>query len=449
MPLVRLSFENYRCFSKRQNLELRPITVVLGKNNSGKSALVRAPLVLSTGFDSDSSLPLDLEQLGEHAPDFVDLIHNRVEHGSVSFGLEVEVPEQAIGKSFDPDSAGSHGMTFPLTIGIDVTIQNVAEWHSQVVSRWTLRSPEGTTSLEWIPEDEAGEEDSHPYSVTGNDLLSHVSSVAFKGLLPANRSRAMPDDLTRSPFPDGRGWLVRAGLDRIRHLGPFRTRPNRVGRLTARLPSQDDDSGTDTVPILIYDHVRRGGRLITKINEYLGEHIPGWELEVVPRYDAYSVGLKSKATAGLWVPATDTGTGVAQVLPILVRRARDELDPPVHSILEIVEEPELHLHPSGQAALADLYVTATQRTPVRFLIETHSETFLLRLRRRVAEGKVDPDMIALYFVEHTGVSATVRRINVDDLGNVDYWPQGIFAEDFEETRALAAAQLGRQDTDAR
>lgn len=79
MPLARLSLENYKCFRDRQSVELAPITVVLGRNNSGKSALVRSPMVLATGIHNDTPLPFDLEQLGDTAPDFVDLVHNRVE----------------------------------------------------------------------------------------------------------------------------------------------------------------------------------------------------------------------------------------------------------------------------------------------------------------------------------------------------------------------------------
>jgi predicted ATPase len=194
--------------------------------------------------------------------------------------------------------------------------------------------------------------------------------------------------------------------------------------------------------------VHQGGGLIAKINEYLGHHLPGWELEVVTTYEGASIGLKSTITRGLWVSITDTGTGVAQILPVLLRRAQDELDPPTADVLEIVEEPELNLHPSAQSPLADLYIAAAERTRVRFLIETHSETFLLRLRRRIAERRLDPEMLALYFVDSTGETATVRRINVDELGRVDYWPQGIFTEDFEEVRAMAEAQGDRVDADA-
>jgi hypothetical protein len=50
MPLRKLAVPNYRCFRDRQQLEIFPVTVVLGKNNSHKSALVRTPLVFATGF---------------------------------------------------------------------------------------------------------------------------------------------------------------------------------------------------------------------------------------------------------------------------------------------------------------------------------------------------------------------------------------------------------------
>ncbi|WP_208116367.1 AAA family ATPase [Paractinoplanes brasiliensis] len=64
MSLVRMGLNNYRCFAGSIDVELRPVTVVLGRNNSGKSALVRAPLVLSTGIDTDSPAPLDLDKVG-------------------------------------------------------------------------------------------------------------------------------------------------------------------------------------------------------------------------------------------------------------------------------------------------------------------------------------------------------------------------------------------------
>jgi predicted ATPase len=160
----------------------------------------------------------------------------------------------------------------------------------------------------------------------------------------------------------------------------------------------------------------------------------------------YSVVLTSRDDDTLSVNLADAGTGVAQELPIFVQRVVDILDPPRRPVLEIIEQPELHLHPAAHAALADLYLNAAERTGVRFLIETHSETLLLRLRRRIAEGAYPPDTVAIYFVDHRDGAATARRIRIDADGQLDYWPAGVFSEDYEETQALATAQLARRDT---
>lgn len=147
--------------------------------------------------------------------------------------------------------------------------------------------------------------------------------------------------------------------------------------------------------------------------------------------------------AAIRVNLADTGTGVAQALPILVQRAMDDHQPPKRPALEIIEQPELHLRPAAHAALADLYIDGLQQRSSRFLVETHSETFVLRIRRRVAEGRLDPADVGLYFVDHDGRAAHIRRIELDELGNVDDWPVGIFTEDYDEARALAAAQTAR------
>src|SRR5262249_21918105 len=58
MFLSRMVVASYRCFDQRQDIELCPVTVILGRNNSGKSALVRAPVVFGTGIQTDSPAPL-------------------------------------------------------------------------------------------------------------------------------------------------------------------------------------------------------------------------------------------------------------------------------------------------------------------------------------------------------------------------------------------------------
>lgn len=112
--------------------------------------------------------------------------------------------------------------------------------------------------------------------------------------------------------------------------------------------------------------------------------------------------------------------------------------------LDVIEQPELHLHDAAHAPLGDLLLDATARPGCVMLVETHSEALLLRVRRRVAEG-LPPERVALYYVEATGASSSLRRIPLLPNGEVEGWPAGVFSESFEEVKAIRRAQRLRTD----
>ena len=87
MRLAGLSIENFKPFSKRIDIELGPLTVLIGRNSSGKSALARLPLLIGRALSPDAHSPIELDASGvDFGASFVDLIHNRVPHGSIGLG---------------------------------------------------------------------------------------------------------------------------------------------------------------------------------------------------------------------------------------------------------------------------------------------------------------------------------------------------------------------------
>lgn len=425
MPLVRMGLTDYRCFAGPIDIELRPVTLILGRNNSGKSALVRAPLVLSTGIDTDSPAPLDLDRLSEDIVDsFTDLIYGSRPHGSIGVDLGLEL---------DRDT--------PLRF--QVGIRNISEYRTQVIERFvaTYNGVQGAV-LEWEPGETADGPQRYTVTAPHRDPVRGVI-VPFRGLLPvapAEPQAMYPGQMSAE--------MLRQAFGQVRYLGPFRDRPSRLYRVPARMPASVGTSGEHTAGILASDSTRGKRALLREINAGLEESLPGWTVDVVERGGMVAVVLRSREDDTLTVNLVDTGTGVAQALPIFVQRALDRTRPPGVPVLEIVEQPELHLHPYAHAALAELYLTAARDTGVRFLIETHSETLLLRLRVRIAQRRADPDDVAIYFVESHGGASSVRRINIDAAGNLDYWPEGVFSEDYREAKALAKAQLAQVSSNA-
>jgi predicted ATPase len=94
--------------------------------------------------------------------------------------------------------------------------------------------------------------------------------------------------------------------------------------------------------------------------------------------------------------------------------------------------------------LADIFVSMAKANQ-RVLVETHSEHLLLRLRRLVAERRIDADQIAIYYIEKKDGCSVVRQIDMRDNGNVPSsdWPKGFFEDTLHESLALAQAQARR------
>lgn len=144
------------------------------------------------------------------------------------------------------------------------------------------------------------------------------------------------------------------------------------------------------------------------------------------------------------VKLTDVGFGVSQVLPVIV----ESLYVPRRSIV-IFEQPEIHLHPRVQADLADLFVDAIRAREngipreCQFIVESHSEHFLQRLQRRIAEEELSPDDAALYFVHTDGATARIEALKVDLFGNILNWPDGFFGDEMIDLVARSEAQARR------
>jgi predicted ATPase len=115
----------------------------------------------------------------------------------------------------------------------------------------------------------------------------------------------------------------------------------------------------------------------------------------------------------------------------------------------IFEQPEIHLHPRVQADLADLFVDAiharedADNRDCQFIIESHSEHFLRRLQRRIAEEELSEADAALYFVRAIGGTAHIEELDVDRYGNIKNWPEGFFGDEMEDLVARTEAQSKR------
>ncbi len=138
------------------------------------------------------------------------------------------------------------------------------------------------------------------------------------------------------------------------------------------------------------------------------------------------------------VNIADVGFGVSQVLPVIVALLVAE-----PSQIVYIEQPEIHLHPRAQVALAEIFAEAINRG-VQVIVETHSELFLLGIQTLVAENKIAPQDVQLHWFTRNPVdgSSTVTTAELDETGAFGDWPEdfGSTALDLQHRYLTSAEQ---------
>lgn len=191
------------------------------------------------------------------------------------------------------------------------------------------------------------------------------------------------------------------------------------------------EHGNDAISIRAYKHPSaKTDYLIDNLNAWMSEITPGTKViaQIIPEVNKAS--LHYKFSSGKKITANfrpeNTGFGLTYVLPVVtaVLSARS-------GDLLLIENPESHLHPAGQALIAKLIAIAANNN-VQIIIETHSDHFLNGIRRSVKSNLIDVDNVCAYFLsrevdcpEH---SVQVEKVTIEPSGRIKYWPKGFFDE---------------------
>jgi predicted ATPase len=118
---------------------------------------------------------------------------------------------------------------------------------------------------------------------------------------------------------------------------------------------------------------------------------------------------------------TDVGFGISQFLPIIVADLQMDND----SCLA-VSQPEIHLHPKIQATLGDYFCKQVNNTDKQYIVETHSEYLINRMRLLIVKGELKPEDVKLYYMENDGIKTTTYAIELTTDGQIKNAPQGFF-----------------------
>lgn len=251
------------------------------------------------------------------------------------------------------------------------------------------------------------------------DELGNANSSAyikdFEGVLPDNPEIIYKEDLS----------II------VDYIGPFRVLPQRQFHLSGKWNYNKTGVKGENAYEMLANNKLREDKILEIIGKWYEEHFDGWKLIVKDRNPYFEI-LLSKNVNGneLEVNIVDVGQGMNQALPLVVRAYAAQED----SIV-VLEQPELHLHPAAHADLAELFAWSAKENEQSFIIETHSENMLLRLRKLVVENDFGftKDDVIIYWVDKAEESGQqITSITIDEEGTLSDFPDGVFNENLKE-----------------
>ena len=422
----KLLFENVRCFYGEHTSLLRPLTFLLGENSSGKTsflALNRIAWDIAQGDLSDDIFNEDPFQLGAY-----DQIASH--------------------------KGGRAGRSKTFTIGCEVSLSSKVKrpeiFSNEVIIKAKFTSQSGQPKLDqWIfnsgkfgLEMRFGDQNRVIEAKVSNQTSEYaIPEKAFLGrmfnpirvlrelnFMIRDRARGIEKDIKPTEHQDGiltqddLNYLESIYFSVMRSLGarpyafaPIRTSPRRT---YDRLKDVQEPGG-DHIPMVLANMSTSNLKEWEGLREQLisfGEASGLFtDIEIKRKgkkeSDPFQIDIKN---FGQPFNLVDVGYGVSQVLPIVV----DIFQKPQQTSF-LLQQPEVHLHPRAQAELGTVLGTLAKTQSKRFIVETHSDFLIDRIRMDIRDKKtVEAKDVAILYFERSKSGVHVHHLEVDDQGNI-------------------------------
>jgi predicted ATPase len=441
--LTELHLSNFKSW-RELDIKLGRVTGLFGTNSSGKSSILQFLLMLKQTKDAtDRGLVLDLGgqnqlvNLGsyksliyKHQENFPlkwsirwrDYLYKKPEYNHDSIFVDFNISAEIFLKKneMEVQSLSYTVKDYPLgknNILFEIKLKN------KIIKKYNFK----TNSTELVKNEDL-------------DLVS-----------PPIKTHLFPNETKNYNTLYGIEFKYETMIDEIYYLAPLREYPQREYQWRGSSPSNVGYRGEYAIHAILAATFRNETRIIPESNEEkpFQEVIAYWLKKLGLIYEfklkeiAEGTGLfhaivkKELESAEAFL--TDVGFGVSQVLPALVLLYYV----PEGSII-LMEQPEIHLHPSVQSGLADVILQVSEQRNIQVIVESHSEHLLQRFQRRVAEQSYPVEELKLYFCDSQQGESKLMDLEIDEFGDIKNYPDNFFGDEMAEMAATHKAALKRK-----
>lgn len=454
--LKQLRIQNFKGWKDTGSIRMAPITLLFGANSSGKSSIGQFLMMLKQTVESPDRKAVfypggknSAVQLGSYQ----EMVFNRDPENKIAFDYRWSLTEEL--KFKDPLS----GQTFSgdeLDFSAEVELSDSTKNLLQVVEFKYRLFNKDTQSLSV---DLSRKSDKREYAASAEQYSLVRKKMRAWALKDVVRFYGFPDEVVayyqNADFVQDLNLAHEKLFNSIFYLGPLRTKAERLYTWGGITPESVGFAGENTIAAILAARDRKislGYRKKAKpLEEIIALKLKEMSLiedfrvnPISEQRQEYEVKVRTKGSKD-WVDLPDVGFGISQVLPVLVQC----FYAPAGSII-LMEQPEIHLHPDAQSALADVMIDVINSREngadrkIQLVIETHSEHFLRRLQRRIAEDIVPQDKVSAYFANIAKTPATLEPLQIDLFGNILNWPENFFGDEMLDITEQAKAAMKKR-----
>lgn len=460
--LTELRIKNFKAWKDTGPVRMAPLTVIFGANSAGKSSLGHLLLGLKqTALLTDRKRALHLGDINSQIDlgTFSDCLYGHDLKATLEFTLGWHLPRPVDLRNPLDQKEAYRGDAMRLQASVRADAKDLPE-----LEQFTYELlNDGSASLKV---EHGIMEKGKPY--INVNPLNLLMKQGRKWPIDAPEKFYRFSDVTLARYQNADVLAqfpleLERLLSEITYLGPLREPPKRTYSWAGDTVPDVGARGELAIPALLAaaQQERKLNRGPKRRVKPFDEFIASWlrDLGVIESFKVRSVAKGRKEYEVLVrtrkgapeVKLTDVGFGLSQVLPALVQAFYAQPNSTVW-----MEQPEIHLHPQVQAELADAFISAVQSVEgghprnVQLVIESHSEHFLTRLQRRVAEGLIKPEELAVYFVQQTSAGVELASLEMNMFGEIENWPDNFFGDEMADiaARTLAAMQRMAQRADS-
>lgn len=442
---MQLVLKNVRSFAEPGPIPLRPLTLLVGENSAGKSSFL-ALLRIAFDIGSGNAVPsFNREPFFLGAFDQIAHVRAGAAGRSKFFeiGLTIDIPSEA--------------NLPPLPTPAALTAKFEKRGSQPALTRFeVLRAGSGLTlNLDgerarldistpgWSGEDVGAESVMNALSLSGEgtsrlfQILSFFAEHSPSSLINEKKVPVEAKPVAEEALKGcakAMGAFAAATHSGAYAIAPVRSKPERTYNPVEYLRQAEGSH----VPMVLakskFSSKPRWDRVRLPIESFgqAAGLFDAFNVKTMGRSDSDPFQLEVK-TGGRFRNIIDVGYGVSQVLPIIVDLVDGE-----HKGTFLLQQPEVHLHPRGQAALGT-FLCGNAAKGNRLIVETHSDYLINRVRAEVRNsGTIKPDQVGLLYFERAGAVTQIHQIGLDEQGNLVRPPDSYRQFFLEET----ASSLG-------